>query len=293
VLDLRGFSVHLDTNDLPEKVRAIDACVSLFEDAYGLDLSPGIIDIGGGFRQVFAADPDSFDRYVAGLKAGLMGTGDSLSWDGNAFGFRQQEGEIRGTPVFHRYANTVTGTDQLAEILDSPLPGQAGRSVANVLLENMIELWLEPGKALVDQAGVTIASVDFTKRSPDGETLVNLDISRDRICPADQEVMLDPVLVHNGAPRDYVDRPVGVYFGGTLCLERDMVYAHKTWLEKLPLPGDLAVFVNTAAYQMDLSASEALMHPKAPKIVVVQTSGDFRVRAESGGWECSTQTSPN
>ncbi len=64
----------------------------------------------------------------------------------------------------------------------------------------MIELWLEPGKALADHAGLTLASVEFVKEASDGSLLVNLDISRDRICPPDQEVMLDPVLIHRGAP---------------------------------------------------------------------------------------------
>jgi diaminopimelate decarboxylase len=288
-LDLRGFSFHLDTNDLSEKVRAVDECLGLFEVAYAGGHSPRVLDIGGGFRQVFAADPDGFDRYVQALKNGLAGMAEPLSWEGNAFGYRRRDGEIRGTPVFHRYANTVSGPEQLAELLESPLPSQ-GRSIAQVLLETMIELWLEPGKALVDQAGITIASVDFTKLMGQNETLVSLDVSRDRVCPADQEVMLDPVVIHDGDPRG---ESVGVYFGGNLCLERDLVYAHKTWLENLPQPGDLVVFVNTAAYQMDLSASEALMHPKAPKVAAVQHDKTFTFHAESERCACSTQISPN
>jgi cysteine synthase/rhodanese-related sulfurtransferase len=123
--------------------------------------------------------------------------------------------------------------------------------------DNLLELWIEPGKALVDHAGVTLASVEFVKPASDGSVLVNLDLSRDAITPADQEVMVDRVVIYRGLPDAYDDKPCGVFFAGNLCLERDMVYNHKTWLEKLPLPGDLVVFVNTAAYQMDLSASQA------------------------------------
>jgi diaminopimelate decarboxylase len=273
-LDLRGFAFHLDTNDVREKVLAIDACLELFDVAHSRGLSPGVLNIGGGFRQVFIADPERFDRYVDALKASMTGPADSLSWDGNTFGYHRQDGRMHGTPTFHKYANTTPGTDVLAEILDSPLPSQGGRSVAHVLLENMIELWLEPGKALVDQAGITITGVEFTKQAADGSTLVNLDISRDKICPADQEVMLDPVVVHVNDPPGGA---VGVYFAGNLCLERDMVTNHRTWLEHLPLPGDLVVFVNTAAYQMDLSASDALMQPRAKKVAVLARGDDFSV----------------
>jgi diaminopimelate decarboxylase len=54
-----------------------------------------------------------------------------------------------------------------------------------------------------------------------------------------------------------------------------MVSNHLVRLPRLPEPGDLLVFVNTAAYQMDLSASEALMHPRAPKVAAVRRDGRF------------------
>ena len=93
----------------------------------------------------------------------------------------------------------------LRDLAASPLPGQGGRTVARVLRENMIELWLEPGKSLVDHAGLTLASVEFVKEASDGSVLVNLDISRDKICPADQEVMLDPVLLYRSRDRAPAD----------------------------------------------------------------------------------------
>jgi diaminopimelate decarboxylase len=71
-----------------------------------------------------------------------------------------------------------------------------------------------------------------------------------------------------------------------------MISNHLIPLPRLPSPGDLVVFVNTAAYQMDLSASEALMHPRLPKVAAVHRDGAFRW-ARDGGDLCSTTASPS
>ncbi|MGC9665388.1 hypothetical protein ACNTMW_02395 [Planosporangium sp. 12N6] len=277
VLDFRGYSFHLDSNDVRDRVAVVDACLRLIEDAYAAGLTPYVLNVGGGFRQVFIADPDSFDDYVHALKRGLLGHGEPLTWAGNTFGYSYDGGVVRGIPVFHKYANTTPGPEFLRALLDSLLEGDDGRPVARVLSDNLMELWVEPGKALVDQAGVTLASVEFVKQAADGSVLVNLDIGRDTVTPADQEVMLDPVVVYRGRSHEYRDGPCGVYFAGNLCLERDMVSNHKTWLARLPLPGDLVVFANTAGYQMDLSASQALMRPRPPKLAAVRAGADFAV----------------
>jgi diaminopimelate decarboxylase len=167
----------------------------------------------------------------------------------------------------------------------------------------MLDIWLEPGKALVDHAGVTVSRVEFVKELADGTVLVNLDLSRDQVTPADQEVMVDPVILpgiahtpstapvrgDNVTPlrsaadtmpalRPVVESgPVGVYFAGRLCLERDLITNHKVWLPQCPRQGDLVVFPNTGAYHMDLSAASASMHALPAKLAVVHRAGSFEV----------------
>jgi len=285
-VDFLGLSFHLDSSEARDKVQAVDDCLHLFERSWAAGLAPRVLNIGGGFRQAFAGDADAYEEYVQALKRGLTGQGDPLTWDGNMLGYRYEDGAIRGIPVFHKYAGTVIGSEYLRELLDSPLPGHGGRPAGRVLRENMIETWVEPGKALVDHAGLTLASVEFVKEASDGSVLVNLDISRDKICPADQEVMLDPILIYrsaDGQPAGSHDRhQAGVFFAGNLCLERDMIFNHLTFVDRLPEPGDIVAFVNTAGYQMDLSASGALMQRQPGKAVVLSEGGGFAARADSG-----------
>lgn len=273
-LSLRGFSFHLDTAATAERVRAAAHCLALLEYAYAADLSPTVLDIGGGLRQVFT-DADSYDAYLDALRAGLLDRGPGLGWGGAGFGLHVEAGTVRGLPVFHKYANQEPATAALSGLLDSPLPGQGGRSLTQVLGDNQFELWLEPGKALVDGAGITLARVEFVKHSADGTALAHLDLSRDTVTAAGQEVLLDPVLLGAGP-----GEPAGVHFAGRLCLERDLVTVRRVRVPRLPRPDDLVAFPNTAAYHMDLSAATASLQPAPARVVVTRHGAAFHVAAD-------------
>ncbi|MBO0852792.1 MAG: alanine racemase [Nocardia sp.] len=275
-ITLRGFAFHLDSGEIADRVRAVGDTLAWIESAYAVGLAPTIVDIGGGLRQVFTADADRFDHYTLALRESLAGRGEPMSWGTNTFGYHRAGNRVSGIPVFHKYANTTTATTMLDELLSAPLPAHGGRPLAQVLRDNLLQLWCEPGKALLDHAGITVAAVEFVKSAADGTILVTVDISRDTVTPADQEMMLDPILLPGpGASRG--DGPVGVYICGHLCLERDLISNHKVWLPYLPEPGDLLVFANTGAYHMDLSAARAAMHPLPPKLAVDYHDDRFRI----------------
>jgi diaminopimelate decarboxylase len=64
-----------------------------------------------------------------------------------------------------------------------------------------------------------------------------------------------------------------VYLAGNLCLEADLLTRRKVFLPRLPRPGDLLAFVNTAGYAMDFRAHRAQMQPAA-RTVAVRRHGD-------------------
>jgi len=297
-VDFLGLSFHLDSSEVADRVPAVDECLRFLERAWAAGLSPRILDVGGGFRQAFADDPGTFEAYARAVKCGLTGQGKPLTWGGATLGYRYEDGGIRGGLVSAKYAGTAGGPAFLRELAASPLPGQDGRPVARVLRENMIELWLEPGKSLVDHAGLTLASVEFVKEASDASVLVNLDISRDKVCPGDQEVMIDPVIVYRSRARSPDGPPAGVFFAGNLCLERDMIFNRLTFVDRTPEPGDIVAFINTAGYQMDLSASAGLMQRQPAKAVIRSTADGFAARADTDDQDeeagtCSTSTSPS
>ncbi|MFJ9390284.1 alanine racemase [Nocardioides sp. NPDC101246] len=254
-LDLRGVAFHLDTADPAARVDALTESMAVVAAAHRKGLRPSVVDIGGGFRQRFVDDPEPFQRYAQALA-----TPGELVWPGHDPG------------ASHKYANHRPTTEVLERFLAAEIER---RPVAEVLRECMLTLWIEPGKALVDHAGVTLASVLYRKRAA-GRDLVVLDLSRNQVTPADQEVLLDPVLLdgHGEPPAE------GVFLAGRLCLESDLVSRRKVFLESEPSSGDVLAFVNTAAYQMDLSASAAAGHPPPPKIAAVLEGGRFAFVAD-------------
>ncbi|KAF0846759.1 alanine racemase [Nocardia caishijiensis] len=270
-LTLLGVAFHLDTASTQERVRAVGECLTVIERAYARGFTPSVLDIGGGLRQVFSADAAAYDAYDEALRAGLLGQGPALHWGTGTFGYHVAGGVTTGTPVFHKYANTESAADILAELLAAPLPGHGGRAVGAVLADNLLDLWLEPGKAVADRAGITVSQVEFVKRAGNGATLVHLDLSRDTVTAADQEVLIDPLVLSEPGE----SAPTGVFFAGRLCLERDLVTQRQVRVARMPAPGDPVVFPNTGAYHMDLSAANAAMHPTTPKVVVHQSDSGF------------------
>lgn len=267
-LDLRGVAFHLDTADPAARVDALTESMAVVAAAHRKGLRPSVIDIGGGFRQRLVEDPEPFQRYSQALAAAAPG---ELVWPGHDLGLRRA-GAVGGAPAAHKYGNHHPATDVLERFLTAEIER---RPVAEVLRECMLTLWIEPGKALVDHAGVTLGSVLYRKRTA-GRDLVVLDLSRNQVTPADQEILLDPVLVDGrGEPPGE-----GVFLAGRLCLESDLVSRRKVFLESEPSSGDVLAFVNTAAYQMDLSASSAGGHPPPPKVAAVWDGERFAFVAD-------------
>lgn len=282
-VEFLGPAFHVDSSDVRDRVRAVSGCLVVVELAFRAGLAPSVVDVGGGLRQVLLDDPSGYDDFVTALKRGALGQGPAMGWDGDLFGLRVEAGAVVGTPSVHKYGNRVAGAQTLADLLAAPLAEHGGRSVAAVLADNLLELWLEPGKAVADQAGLTLASVRFVTTAADGNRLVHVDLSRDRLCPADAEVLADPLLV---PARDTGAGNGAVFTGfvaGPLCLERDVVCRHRVTLPRAPEPGDVLAFVNTAAYCMDLSAAEGLLHPRPARVALRWRDGHADVSADEPG----------
>jgi diaminopimelate decarboxylase len=153
--------------------------------------------------------------------------------------------------------------------------------IGRFLRENGMELWIEPGRALLEQVGITVATVMKVRPSSQGETLVCLNMKRQDVCFLDQEIFVDPIIIYGDQEEQSLtnqqpsDGPLPVYFAGNLCLESDLITRHQVWIPRLPKPGDMVAFINTAGYFMDFSASEAIMHPIANKVAVFRDKSGF------------------
>ncbi len=271
-VELLGFAFHLDSTSLDERLVAVENCVAIFDDAVNLGLEPCVLNIGGGFRINYLAEEEDWNQYMTAMKQAVLGTGPQITWQNNFFGLSAHTGTLHGKLNSYGYYEPNPGAGFLSDLLNSELPSYGNQKLASVLRDNMIELWLEPGRSLLDQSGVTLARVNSVKISSAGDMLVALNMKRQDIAFLDQEVFVDPILV---ACKSTEWKPKPVYFTGDLCLESDLIFRHKVYLPSVPQHGDIMAFVNTAAYMMDFSATNSIMQPPARRVAAVQDNNSF------------------
>lgn len=274
VLDFHGFSFHFNAGDYIRRPPAIEKCLELTFACIERGLSPKGIDIGGGYRIRYAASQEEWNVYIEELKASVLGNRSSLTWNDNGLGFRSENGVLKGASNFMEHYHKDDGPDDLASVIDAKLPAFDNQSLARILSESLMELYIEPGRALLDQCGITLARVNFTKPSMHDEMLVMLDMNRTNLNATQLKLMTDPVVLYRDANRKPADD--GVLYVGNLCLTHDMIQYHRTFPDKLPEAGDVVAFINTAAYQMDFSETHVLQQRIAEKVAVVETENGFR-----------------
>jgi diaminopimelate decarboxylase len=131
----------------------------------------------------------------------------------------------------------------------------------------MLSLFIEPGRALLDQTGITVGRVNLTKKSVQGETLVMLDMNRSHMHSTHQKLLTDPVIIHRD-PAACPPCPEGVFYVGNLCVSYDIIQYNKSFPARLPQAGDLVVFANTAPYIMDFIESNTLCQNIAQKVAI-------------------------
>ncbi len=51
------------------------------------------------------------------------------------------------------------------------------------------------------------------------------------------EVVLDPVIIYRSQAPAAASAPTGVFLAGNLCLERDMILSHLTFVDRIPSRG--------------------------------------------------------
>lgn len=274
-LQLSGFAFHLDTVSVIERAVAIENCFQIFEEAMSRGFDPYVLNIGGGYKVNYLACEKDWNDYTHAIKESVLGERKQITWQGTAFGLSADKGKLRGFLNSYNYYDPLAGGRFLDELLCHQFANLGERTAASVLRDNMIELWIEPGRSLVDQCGVTLARVNYTRQSSRGDEIVCLAMKRQDISFLDQEIFVDPVVIYADGPAAAGDREVPVYFAGNLCLESDLIYRHQTFLARLPQPGDLVAFVNTAGYFQDFSATSAIMQPIARKVAVVERGDGF------------------
>lgn len=271
-VELTGVSYHLDTMAVSEKAAALEASVRILDECRRRGLRPRAVDIGGGFGVDYLADGAQWETYTTELTRALLGRRPPLTWEGHGYGLRAENGTLRGALGVYPGHRPVAGPRYLDELLAQTAPS-LGRPLATLLLENLYDLDTEPGRALTDQCGITLAQVLEVREAACGELLVRLGANARDVGLEDHGLLVDPVLVPRGRQSSQEGGPAAAYLLGNLCLESDLISRRLVFLPRAPRPGDLLAFVNTAGYFMDFTADHAMRQPIARKVAAYREDG--------------------
>lgn len=285
-VDMAGFSFHLSGYDIRERADLAAESVRLCAHARTLGLRADRVSVGGGF----AVD------YL-----------DSKSWSRFHENTRPEHFHAHKTfSGYYPYHSPVAGADALRALL-ATTPAGEDLSLAELVRAAGVTLLVEPGRALLDQAGCTVFRVQGAKER-DGYDILTVDGSSLSLSEQwfDSEFLPDPVLVPYERPAPDMSLPgpvpemapagrntplptqaladAGPYpacVGAATCLESDLLTWRKIPFPVRPATGDLLVYLNTAGYQMDSNESPFHELPLPPKVVIDRpssTSGSARPR---------------
>ncbi|WP_020591734.1 alanine racemase [Kiloniella laminariae] len=264
---LEGLSFHLSGYDTAERAAMAFTAISLITELSSRFPHCRRLNIGGGLPLSYASAPAWQDFQASQNPEDYHG--------GKQFG-----------GGFYPYHCESAGLDALRTILETPNPAGEG-DLADLLRAHDLELMLEPGRALLDQSGVTLFSVQGVKerkpeaslQTPEGSYgIITVDGTSFSLSEQwfDSEFLPDPRLL---SPRISAseNREFSPLFraaiGGVSCLDSDMLSWRKIAFPGKPEVGDLLCYLNTAGYQMDSNESEFHGLPLPQKICLFLDNG--------------------
>lgn len=258
-LRFKGLHFHLNGYSVEERTLALSQSLALAEKIQAKGIAVDFIDIGGGFLVNYLEREQEWTAFHQVFKNSLTDTAaPELTFRKMPLGVYVEDGKTYGEPTVYPYYNGTSA----AEILDQILKGEDN---AARLKNQNIQLRVEPGRALLNQAGITVARVNYRKTDMEGRLLVGLEMNRTQLMSSSADFLLDPFHLPEN-PLDQ-NKTVYGYLMGAYCLEQELILKRKIAFKQMPEVGDLVAFVNTAGYMMHFYESEAHLFDLANNVV--------------------------
>ncbi|MET0357283.1 MAG: hypothetical protein ABW044_10920, partial [Cellvibrio sp.] len=252
---LAGFSFHLSGYDFKRRAEVASELVKWVNIARG----HGFVDchqinIGGGLPVKYT-HMDEWQQFLTSITAEHFHSNKT---------FRHG---------FYPYGNVVDAPLALDFLLTEKVENYY--SLAQELRENKIQFAIEPGRALLDQTGISIFDIQGLKKidhenpywiaTVDG---MSFSLSEQwfgsEFLPA--PILLKPDSIKNNHVLTESIFPTAI--AGSSCLECDMLSWRKIPFIHKPAVNDCLIYLNTAGYQMDSNESAFHSIPIIPKVAL-------------------------
>lgn len=252
---LTGFHFHLDGYSIEQRAVAILQTLDLIRNFDARATKFSFLDIGGGILMNYLESRKEWGKFQERLQQAVLEEASPITFRNNGLGYRKSQvaNGFEGFLQTYPYYNDTNGPDFLERILTYQKGNN--RSVADRIREEKIQLRIEPGRSLLNQAGITIAKVVHRKKDSQGNWLVGLEMNTSQLKSSSADFLLDPYMMYRNPSKH--DRETDLYFTGAYCLEQDVILKRKLVFPKLPEINDFAVFVNTGGYMMHFYETQA------------------------------------
>ncbi len=264
-LSLVGLHFHLDGYGAQDRVDALGQTLNLVDSLRAEGHPVEFIDMGGGFPVAYLERLHEWETFLNELDRALLGARSPVTWGNEGFGRLRHGDDLAGQAAVYPHFQSPTGSDWLHEILTSALDGAPGTTVASALRQRGLRLHAEPGRALLDGCGLTLARVEHTKVIPGGLTLVGLSMNGSNCRTKKSELLVDPLVVQRRRGPLSGDQeaalPIRGVLTGAYCTESDVIMSRILALPPGLGHGDLFLFPNTAGYYMHFVESRSHQFP--------------------------------
>ncbi len=242
-LQLECLHAHLDRYDINERAAAARQLIELADYCAIIGAKIESLDLGGGVLMRYLEEPEQWNDFVDGLSASVKGERPSFTYRQDGLGYFRAGDQLAGNADLYPAWNNLSKERFLSAILDHE---ESGNVLHREISDRGLKLFFEPGRALLDNTGLTMASVAFRKRDTDGNLLIGVSMNRTNLRPFRAEFCSDPIFIPRGVTRANLGE--GAYLVGCLCGESDLIFRRKLQLPFLPEPGDTVAFINTSGY---------------------------------------------
>jgi diaminopimelate decarboxylase len=233
---------HLDRYDPSERASAARALLEIVDYGKNRGHSIDAIDLGGGILMRYLKSEEQWSQFSNALLQSVTGQRPPFTYLNDGLGYQNIEGRVIGNADIYPMWNDISKERFLTAVLDDDT---SGTPLHKEISDRRLKLFFEPGRALLDNVGITIASVTFRKRDTLGNFLLGIGMNRTNLRPFRAEFCSDPLFVSE-AERESTNE--GAFLVGNLCSESDLLFRRRIALNRMPLPQDSVAFLNTAGY---------------------------------------------
>jgi diaminopimelate decarboxylase len=255
-VQLEFLHAHIDKYSASERAEVIFALIGLAIEFRGKKFPIQAVDIGGGVPICYLEKESEWLSFLSLLEKQYSGEVSGVTWGDDCFGLSER-GEFNLYPCW----NDCSKGNFIHRILTT---NSNSKSVADQLKEHNLALFLEPGRALLDQCAFTLDRVMSRKRISTGDWMVGLNLNNSQLKPFRAEFCVDPIWIGN-----HQSSGITGYLTGSRCSESDFILRRRIFIPNSVQRGSLVVFPNTAGYLMHF-AETSTHGEKLPDNILIE-----------------------